>query len=121
MVDLHFAQKVETLGCDALIAVNNEAGGHRGAMGAQSLIELLDANTSLPVISAGGVSDSKDFNKMIAWGAAGVSVGSPFIASEEASVSEAYKEGLCKLWCRRYCRNTSEYPEHLVRLSILHM
>jgi nitronate monooxygenase len=92
VTDLAFAKKVESLGADALIAVNNEAGGHRGLLSAEELIKELDANTSLPVISAGGVGSKKDLDKMLSYGAIGVSVGSPFIASFESGVSQEYKQ-----------------------------
>lgn len=92
VTDLAFAQKVESLGADALIAVNNLAGGHRGNLDPETLIKELNENTSLPVISAGGVGCKADLDKMISYGAVGVSVGSPFIASIESGVSQEYKQ-----------------------------
>jgi nitronate monooxygenase len=92
VVDLKFANKVEDLGADAVIAVNNEAGGHRGSMTPEELIKLLKTNCSIPVISAGGVGTKADVDKMLKYGADGVSVGSPFIASTEANVTEEYKQ-----------------------------
>ena len=92
VTDLSFAKKVESLGADALVAVNNEAGGHRGNINPEELIKLLDENTTLPVISAGGVGSKADLDKMLSYGAVGVSVGSPFIASNEAGVSHEYKQ-----------------------------
>ncbi len=92
VVDLPMSKKVEGLGADALIAVNNEAGGHRGNIDPKALIENLNKNCSLPVISAGGVGCKEDIDKVLSYGAIGVSVGSPFIASEEASVSQEYKQ-----------------------------
>ncbi|WP_396177078.1 NAD(P)H-dependent flavin oxidoreductase [Flavobacterium sp.] len=92
VTDLNFAKKVEQLGGDALIAVNNQAGGHRGNLNPEELIQLLNENTSLPVISAGGVSTKADVDTMMQYGAVGVSVGSPFIASEESGVSNEYKQ-----------------------------
>ena len=92
VTDLAFAQKVESLGADALIAVNNLAGGHRGNLDPKTLIKELNKNTSLPVISAGGVGNKSDLDKMISYGAVGVSVGSPFIASIESGVSQEYKQ-----------------------------
>jgi nitronate monooxygenase len=92
VTDLNFAKKVEQLGGDALIAVNNQAGGHRGNINPEELIQLLNENTSLPVISAGGVSTKADVDTMMQYGAVGVSVGSPFIASEESGVSNEYKQ-----------------------------
>lgn len=92
VTDLKFAKKVESLGGDALIAVNNQAGGHRGEISPEDLIKSLNENTSLPVISAGGVSVKSDIAEMMSYGAIGVSVGSPFIASNEAGVSNEYKQ-----------------------------
>ena len=92
VTDLAFAQKVEILGADALIAVNNLAGGHRGNLDPETLIKELNENTSLPVISAGGVGNKTELDKMISYGAVGVSIGSPFIASIESGVSQEYKQ-----------------------------
>ncbi|WP_372937225.1 NAD(P)H-dependent flavin oxidoreductase [Seonamhaeicola sp.] len=92
VVDLKFAKKVEALGADAIIAVNNEAGGHRGNISPKALITQLVANCHIPIISAGGVGCKADIDKMLSYGAAGVSVGSPFIASVEAQVTDEYKQ-----------------------------
>lgn len=92
VVDLKFAKKVEGLNADAIIAVNNEAGGHRGPQSPEKLIKELSAQCSIPIISAGGVGCKADIDEMLSYGAVGVSVGSPFIASNEASVTEEYKQ-----------------------------
>lgn len=92
VTDLHFAKKVEQLGADAAIAVNSEAGGHRGNLSPEELILLLKKEISIPVISAGGVGCKADMDKMMSYGADGVSVGSPFIASIEAGVTDDYKQ-----------------------------
>ncbi|MFI0429233.1 NAD(P)H-dependent flavin oxidoreductase [Mariniflexile sp. HMF6888] len=92
VVDLKFAQKVEGLGADAVIAVNNQAGGHRGNLSPENLIKELVSNCQIPIISAGGVGRKADIDTMLSYGAAGVSVGSPFIASVEANVTDEYKQ-----------------------------
>ncbi len=92
VTDLKFAQKVESLGADAIIAVNNEAGGHRGAIPPEELIKLLKVHCHIPIISAGGVGRKVDVDQMLGYGADGVSVGSPFIASVEANVTDEYKQ-----------------------------
>ncbi|MEW4922591.1 nitronate monooxygenase [Algibacter sp. 2305UL17-15] len=92
VTDLKFAKKVEGLGGDAIIAVNNEAGGHRGNFSPEALIKELSTHCSIPIISAGGVGCKADIDRMLSYGADGVSVGSPFIASEEAGVTEEYKQ-----------------------------
>ena len=92
VVNLAYAKKVEGLGADAVIAVNKEAGGHFGPTSYQELIPELVTNCNIPVISAGGVGNNEQMQQMLNLGAAGVSVGSLFIASTESDVSEDYKE-----------------------------
>ena len=94
VVDVKYAKKVEALGCDAIIAVNKEAGGHCGPTPANILIPELVAACSIPVISAGGVSNGKQMREMIELGACGISMGSPFIATTEAGVSKEYKQAI---------------------------
>ena len=92
VTDLRFAEKVQQLGADAAIAVNSEAGGHRGDLTPEELTNLLSKSLTIPVISAGGVGCKADIDKMLSYGAEGVSVGSPFIASVEAGVTDEYKQ-----------------------------
>jgi len=94
VTDLKYALKVEALGADALIAVNKEAGGHSGTKSFKELIPLLKSACKIPVISAGGVGSGQGIKDMIKLGAAGVSMGSIFIASNEADVSLDYKQAI---------------------------
>lgn len=92
VTDVNYARKVEALGADALIAVNKEAGGHAGNISYKELLPQLIQACQIPVISAGGIGTGDGIRKMIELGAAGVSMGSIFIASDEASVSQEYKQ-----------------------------
>lgn len=94
VVDLAYAKKVEELGADGVIAVNNRAGGHAGNVSPKELITLLKKNCNIPIIAAGGVSKGKHIKEMMDWGAAGVSVGTIFIACEEADISPEYKQAM---------------------------
>ncbi len=94
VVDLKYAKVVEELGADAVIAVNNRAGGHAGNTSPQQLIEEITSHCSIPVISAGGVAHGKDIRQAMNWGAAGVSVGTIFIACTEADISPEYKQAM---------------------------
>ena len=89
-----YAKKVEQLGADAVIAVNSEAGGHCGDLPAKYLINQLQKEISIPIISAGGITSKNDINQVLEWGAAGVSVGSIFIATYESNVSLEYKKAI---------------------------
>lgn len=94
VTDLKYAQKVEKLGADALIAVNSGAGGHAGPTPASILIPRLIENTNIPVISAGGIGTGAGLLSVLALGAQGASVGSPFIATKESPVTQEYKRAV---------------------------
>ena len=94
VVDLAYAKKVEELGADGIIAVNSRAGGHAGNIDPQTLVTLLSENCNIPVISAGGIAEGKDIRQVMKWGAAGVSVGTIFIACDEADISPEYKQAM---------------------------
>ncbi|HMV09509.1 MAG TPA: nitronate monooxygenase [Cyclobacteriaceae bacterium] len=94
VVDLEYAKKVESLGADALIAVNNRAGGHAGNTSPEQLVKTLNANCSIPIISAGGIAYGSDIRQAMEWGAAGVSVGTIFIACNEADITQEYKQAM---------------------------
>jgi len=92
VVNAEYAIKVEALGADAVIAVNKEAGGHAGPKSFKELLPELKKVCKIPIISAGGVGNGKEIKEMIEYGADGISMGSVFIASEEAGVSDDYKQ-----------------------------
>jgi len=92
VVEEKYAKKVEELGADAVIAVNCNAGGHAGKLSPEEIIPLLNKHCSIPVISAGGIGTKDGVDTIMNLGAAGLSIGSPFIACEEAHISEEYKQ-----------------------------
>ena len=96
VTDTHYAQKVVDMQADALIAVNSGAGGHLGKITASILVPMLKKSFSLPVISAGGVGDGAGLLSMLALGAQGVSIGSPFIPTVESPAGADYKEACLK-------------------------
>ncbi|MEX2597862.1 MAG: nitronate monooxygenase [Salibacteraceae bacterium] len=106
VIDLKYAKKVEDLGADAVIAVNAEAGGHAGNITGSELIKLLVKNLTIPVISAGGIASASDVKDALELGAEAVSVGTVFIASEEAGVSKEYKQALVKYGEKDIVRTT---------------
>ena len=92
VVDEKFAKKVEELGADAVIAVNCNAGGHAGKLTPEEIIPLLNKHCNIPVISAGGIGTKDGIKTIMSLGAVGLSIGSPFIACEEAHISQEYKQ-----------------------------
>jgi nitronate monooxygenase len=92
VTDLNFALKVEQLGADAVIAVCKEAGGHAGPTSYKDLIPQLKKELKIPVFSAGGIGTGRGIKEMLELGSDGVSMGSIFIATTEAPVSDDYKK-----------------------------
>lgn len=94
VTNLEHALKVQDMGADGVIAVGSGAGGHAGPISPVVLIPWLVRRLQIPVIAAGGVADGRTMAAMLALGASGVSVGTRFIASTEARVSEDYKKAV---------------------------
>lgn len=77
-------------GADALVAQGSDAGGHgrRGPSTMAVLPSIRDRVGDLPVIAAGGVGDGRGLVAALALGADGVSMGTRFLATEEAITTE---------------------------------
>ena len=91
VINLEMAKKVQDLNADGIIAVNSSAGGHLGKLSATEIINEFKDDITIPLISAGGVGTKAGIAEKIDMGFSGVSIGSPFIACEEADISEEYK------------------------------
>ena len=88
--------RMEKLGADAVVAEGMEAGGHIGELTTMALMpQVVDALT-IPVIAAGGIGDGRGVAAVAMLGAAGVQVGTRFLAADECIVSDAYKEKIIK-------------------------
>jgi NAD(P)H-dependent flavin oxidoreductase YrpB (nitropropane dioxygenase family) len=80
-------------GVDVVIAQGVEAGGHVVARTGLfvNLPRIVDAVAPLPVVASGGIADGRGLAAALALGAAGISIGTRFLASEESFVHEEYK------------------------------
>jgi enoyl-[acyl-carrier protein] reductase II len=91
-----FAMKAQEAGCDAVVAEGFEAGGHNGREETTTLClipQVVDA-VNIPVIAAGGIADGRSMLAAFALGAQGVQMGSRFVACEESSAHEAFKQAV---------------------------
>jgi enoyl-[acyl-carrier protein] reductase II len=91
-----FARKAEEAGCDAVVAEGFEAGGHNGREETTTLVlvpAVVEA-VQIPVLAAGGIATGRQMFAVMALGAAGVQVGSRFVASVEASSHEHFKKAV---------------------------
>ena len=90
------ARKAVDVGCDIVVAQGTEAGGHTGQVATMPLVPLIvDAvGDQVPVVAAGGIFDGRGLAAALALGAAGVWVGTRFIATPEARSVDGYKPTL---------------------------
>jgi len=83
-------------GVDGIIAQGLEAGGHVKSTTPLSVIvpAVVEAVRPTPVLASGGIGDGRGLAAALQWGAQGVSMGTRFVASEEAFVHPEYKARL---------------------------
>lgn len=94
VTNLEHALKVQDLGADGVIAVGTGAGGHAGPISPFVLLPWLKNHLKIPVVAAGGVASGRGLLAALSLGAAGVSVGTRFIASREATIDPSYKKAV---------------------------
>ena len=89
-----FALKAQGAGVDAIVAEGFEAGGHNGRdeTTTLTLIPMVKEQLQIPLIAAGGIATGKAMLACMVLGADGVQVGSRFVASEESSAHQAFKQ-----------------------------
>lgn len=89
-----FALKAQDAGVDAVVAEGFEAGGHNGRDETTTftLIPMVKEQLQIPLIAAGGIATGRGMLAAMVLGADGVQVGSRFVASEESSAHQAFKQ-----------------------------
>lgn len=94
---------LEQHGCDAVIAMGYEAGGHRGMflrddlssqIGTFALVPQVVDAVSIPVIVAGGIADARGIAAAFALGAAGVQIGTAYLFCKEAHITVPHYKAL---------------------------
>jgi NAD(P)H-dependent flavin oxidoreductase YrpB (nitropropane dioxygenase family) len=85
------AEKVAALGVDAMIAQGHEGGGHTGAIPTSLLLPQVTARVGVPVLGAGGFFDGRGLAAALAFGAAGVAMGTRFLLTRESTVPDEVK------------------------------
>ncbi len=88
-----YAEKALDAGVDGFICVNNRAGGHAGELSAAALLDELGP-LGKPLVCAGGIGSPEGFSQAMAAGYAGVQMGTRFIATQECSAHEDYKQAI---------------------------
>jgi enoyl-[acyl-carrier protein] reductase II len=96
---VEMASEAVESGIDLVIAQGSEAGGHNfGALPTFVLVpSIVDEVSPVPVLAAGGIATGRQLAAALVLGADGVSIGTRFVASEEAFAHPEYKRRLVEL------------------------
>tara|TARA_R110002073_G_scaffold159955_2_gene315421 strand:+ start:23935 stop:24873 length:939 start_codon:yes stop_codon:yes gene_type:complete len=89
-----FALKAQEAGVDAIVAEGFEAGGHNGRdeTTTLTLIPMVKEQIKIPLIAAGGIATGRAMLATMILGADGVQIGSRFVASQESSAHQSFKD-----------------------------
>jgi NAD(P)H-dependent flavin oxidoreductase YrpB (nitropropane dioxygenase family) len=85
------AEKVAAWGADAVIVQGGEGGGHTGAVPTSLLLPQVVDAVDIPVVAAGGFFDGRGLVAALAYGAAGIAMGTRFLLTSDSPVSDAVK------------------------------
>lgn len=95
VTERRWAEKALEHGVSGLICVNQRAGGHAGPKSPEALYaELRDLG--VPLICAGGIGCARDFVHALRLGYAGVQMGTRFIATQECTAHDDYKQAILR-------------------------
>ncbi|MFC8869846.1 NAD(P)H-dependent flavin oxidoreductase [Streptomyces sp. NPDC057148] len=86
------AEKVAAWGADAVMVQGGEGGGHTGDVATSVLLPQVVDAVGIPVIAAGGFRDGRGLVAALAYGAAGIGMGTRFLLTSDSTVPAAVKE-----------------------------
>ncbi|MYT70472.1 nitronate monooxygenase [Streptomyces sp. SID8367] len=85
------AEKVAAWGADAVIVQGGEGGGHTGDVATSVLLSQVVDAVDIPVVGAGGFHDGRGLVAALAYGAAGIAMGTRFLLTSDSTVPDAVK------------------------------
>ncbi|MEU5208570.1 nitronate monooxygenase [Streptomyces sp. NPDC020742] len=86
------AEKVAAWGADAVVVQGGEGGGHTGEVATTVLLPQVVDAVDIPVIAAGGFFDGRGLVAALAYGAAGVAMGTRFLLTSDSTVPRAVQD-----------------------------
>jgi NAD(P)H-dependent flavin oxidoreductase YrpB (nitropropane dioxygenase family) len=115
------AEKVAALGVDAIIAQGHEGGGHTGPVPTSLLLPQVTSAVDIPVLGAGGFFDGRGLVAALAWGAAGIAMGTRFLLTRESTVPDAVKKQYLETQVTGtvVTRAIDGYPQRVIRTAFI--
>ena len=90
------ALKMQAIGATAVVAEGAESGGHVGELHTMALLPQVVDALDIPVIGAGGICDARQAAAAFILGADAIQVGTRFLAAEECTAHQNYKDKILK-------------------------
>lgn len=90
------ALKMQAIGATAVVAEGAESGGHVGELHTMALLPQVVDALDIPVIGAGGICDAREAAAAFILGADAIQVGTRFLAAEECTAHQNYKDKILK-------------------------
>ncbi|MFB7598346.1 NAD(P)H-dependent flavin oxidoreductase [Streptomyces sp. NPDC056160] len=85
------AEKVAAWGADAVVVQGGEGGGHTGDTATSVLLPQVVDAVDIPVVAAGGFHDGRGLAAALAYGAAGIAMGTRFLLTSDSTVPDTVK------------------------------
>ncbi|RJL20685.1 NAD(P)H-dependent flavin oxidoreductase [Bailinhaonella thermotolerans] len=113
------AEKVAAWGADAVLVQGGEGGGHTGPVATTLLLPQVVDAVDIPVIAAGGFFDGRGLAAALAYGAAGVAMGTRFLLTADSSVPEAVKRAYLGAAETVVTRQVDGMPHRVLRTDLV--
>ena len=106
------ALEMRDAGVDGINCINWRGGGQTGIQSAEQFMEELH-DIGIPLVCAGGIGSTSDFQKVLDMGYAGAQLGTRFLATHECKVTNSYKQAIVDsseediVWTNKIAGNNS--------------
>ena len=115
------AVKMQKWGVDAVIAQGGEGGGHTGTIATSLLLPAVTGSVDIPVLGAGGFSDGRGLVAALAYGAAGIAMGTRFLLTTESQVPDNVKQVYLQTGLRGtiVTKSIDGYPQRVINTALI--
>ena len=113
------AEKVAGWGADAVLVQGGEGGGHTGAIATTLLLPHVVDAVDIPVIAAGGFFDGRGLVAALAYGAAGIAMGTRFLLTSDSSVPDSVKHTYLDMSETVVTRQVDGMPHRVLRTALV--